>query len=74
MELFMQLVLNVKNKEILDKLILVLEKFKQDGVEILENNTKKTSTFDPKNFFGVANKDKNSIDKYLKETREEWEK
>jgi hypothetical protein len=37
-ELRMQLSLNIKNEQILDKLLWVLEHFKDDGVEIINPN------------------------------------
>ncbi|MBD3808840.1 MAG: hypothetical protein IE878_06355 [Epsilonproteobacteria bacterium] len=41
----MQLSLNIKNEQILDKLLWVLEHFKSDGVEIINpNNTTDTKS------------------------------
>ena len=42
----MQILLNIKNEKIFDKLLWMLEHFKSDGVEIVTNNKEKVKYSD----------------------------
>lgn len=51
----MQLVININNKSLVDKIIKILEVFKNDGVKIIKRDT------------SSENKERKYTDKYLKE-------
>ncbi len=69
----MQLLLNIKNEQVLDKLLWVLEHFKKDGIEICDNPNIIEKQFNPQEYYGLANIDKNLIDNYLEKSRNDWE-
>ena len=55
----MQLTINIQNKSLVNKIIQILEVFKNDGVEIIKKDT------------SLANNEKAYTDEYLKEN---WRK
>jgi len=64
------------NQDILDKVMFILDNLPKNKVKlkVINSNTYSPSTksFNPRDFFGVADFSKSEIDDYIKESRNEW--
>ena len=68
------------NNSIYEYIMFFLENIPKNLVNIkkefqLKNSPQKKSsnTFNPRDFFGIVHSSKSEIDKYLQETRDEWD-
>ena len=68
------------NNSIYDYIMFFLENIPKNLVNIkkefqtkTDNNVEASSSFNPRDFFGVANSSKVEIDNYLKENQNEWD-
>ena len=63
------------NREIFDKVMSFLEIFPKNMIRIYSNEEAMVSneSFNPRDFFGVANSSKVEIDRYLQENQNEWD-
>jgi len=64
------------SSDIFDKVMAFLEILPKDKVKLnVANNFSlpSTTSFNPKDFFGVANSSKSEIDDYLKQNNNEWD-
>jgi hypothetical protein len=75
----MQLTINIPNKQLFDKILWLLNSFKNDGLEIISNNKKNTepssnTLHDGLDFSSFKVDSFKNIDglEYQKQTRDEW--
>jgi len=74
----MQLTINIPNKQLFDKVLWLLNSFKNDGLEIISDNKKNTESSDALNdgldFSSFKVDSFKEIDgvEYQKQTRDEW--
>lgn len=63
------------SSDILDKVMFFLENLPKNKVkfDFEDNNFNYENSFNPRDFFGVANSSKDEIDNYLDENRNEWD-
>ena len=68
------------NNSIYEYIMFFLENIPKNLVNIKKEFQSKntpekrpSNTFNPKDFFGIAHSSKNGVDKYLQETRDEWD-
>jgi len=64
------------SRDILDKVMFILDNLPKNKVKlkIIDNFfTSSTNSFNPRDFFGVANSSKAEIDSYLRENSSEWD-
>jgi len=63
------------NREIFDKVMSFLEIFPKNMIRIYSNEEAMVSneSFNPRDFFGVANSSKSEIDSYLNKNQDEWD-
>ena len=69
------------NNSIYDYIMFFLENIPKNLVNISNelqvktaNNTKSDNSFNPRDFFGVADSSKVEIDNYLKQNQNEWDR
>jgi len=68
------------NNSIYDYIMFFLENIPKNLVKIKEElqvkttkHTERSNSFNPRDFFGVANSSKVEIDKYLQQNQNEWD-
>lgn len=68
--------LDISN-DIFDKVMFLLQNLPKNKVKLSFENKQSydesQNSFDPKEFFGVANSSKKEIDIYLSQSRDEWD-